>query len=155
MRRIDWIWIFFVIIAVGLVLSWGRTGQRLHEAQEVGLTLDVDRVLEAESPCQPLLAPCAALGREVAVVLGPVADQPDLLALRLVSGETLPAEVDWQIDWQGEGDGFSPQLSLSLRRVQADQWLIALPADTASSQPALWVRFELEGIRYSVRFPLR
>lgn len=158
MRRIDWIWIFFVIVAVGLVLSWGRTGQRLQNEPVVTGALSADRILEPESPCRPLEAPCAALGRDLALVLGPVAEGDDLLALRLVvAGTDIDAEPP-EVDWQAEGDAFTPQRRLASRRLKETEWLIALPVEPGAElapAPSLWIRLGHAGIRYAARFPLR
>ena len=152
MRRNDWIWIFFVIIAVGLVLSWGRTGQRLQT--ETAEVLDVDRMLDPESPCNPRHTPCAAFGRDLALVLGPVAGSTELLALRLVTDESAQTLESLRVDWQDQGTGFVPGQSLSTRRVQDAEWLVALPVDGASTAPSLWVRLEYVGLSYAARFPL-
>ena len=155
MRRMDWIWIFFVIVAVGLVLSWGRTGQRLQKDPDVAAVLSVDRILEAESPCRPFKAPCAALGQDLALVLGPVAEASDLLAMRLVATETEIGTELPEIDWQADGEGFTPQQRLSSRRLQEAEWLIAVPEDPIAPAPSLWVRLRHGGLRYAARFPLR
>lgn len=158
MRRSDWVWIFFVIIAVGLVLSWGRTGQRLQKEQtDAGGGLDVDRVLSPESPCRPLQSPCAAFGQTLAVVLGPVAASPGVLALKLVADETRAEPPRPRIDWQAEGEGYSPELHLAPRHVpEQDQWLVVLPEDSAQAPaPSLWVRLDVAETSYAAQFPLR
>lgn len=60
-------WIFFVIVAVGLVLSWGQVGRKTVQV----LAEEEVRYLVAERPCRPRAAPCAASGSDVALVLGP------------------------------------------------------------------------------------
>ena len=60
-------WVFFVIVAIGLVLSWGQVGvktQRTFEDAPMSL-------LFTETPCRPAQAPCAATSEDRAVVLGP------------------------------------------------------------------------------------
>ncbi|MCB1723284.1 MAG: hypothetical protein H6959_09300 [Chromatiaceae bacterium] len=60
-------WIFFVIVAVGLVLSWGQVGRKTeHELRERPVDF-----LSVESGCDPMHAPCAAYAGERAMVLGP------------------------------------------------------------------------------------
>lgn len=63
-------WIFFVIVAVGLTLSWGQIGRK---AQQV---FDDDKlvVLHTEPDCQPRIEPCAAIGSDRALVVGPDGD---------------------------------------------------------------------------------
>ena len=60
-------WLIFVIVAVGLVLSWGQVGRK---AERVMAETPV-RMLQVEDACRPRLAPCAALGQDRALVLGP------------------------------------------------------------------------------------
>jgi hypothetical protein len=60
-------WLIFVIVAVGLVLSWGQVGRK---AERVMAETPV-QVLRVEDNCRPRQEPCAALGRDRALVLGP------------------------------------------------------------------------------------
>jgi hypothetical protein len=76
-------WLIFVIVAVGLVLSWGQIGRK---AERVMAETPV-QMLYVEEDCRPRLAPCAALGRDRALVLGPGTGG---LILR-ATGVTLPA----------------------------------------------------------------
>lgn len=62
-------WIFFVIVAVGLALSWGQIGRKTERALESGPLV----YLDTERPCRPREAPCAALASDRALVLGPMA----------------------------------------------------------------------------------
>lgn len=67
-------WVFFVIVAIGLVLSWGQVGRKTRQVIE-----QEDVVyLVAESPCGPRISPCAAVAGDRALVLG-----PDTAGLRL------------------------------------------------------------------------
>lgn len=65
--RIGRYWIFFVIVAVGLALSWGQVG---NKTQRVLLEEPI-MYLRAEADCRPRVEPCAALGSDRALVLGP------------------------------------------------------------------------------------
>ena len=67
MSRLGRYWLFFVIVAVGLALSWGQVGrntQRLFDERPVVY-------LSTEAGCDPRLAPCAATTGDRALVLGP------------------------------------------------------------------------------------
>lgn len=60
-------WIFFVIVAVGLVLSWGQVGRKTRQVMA-----EQDVVyLHTETPCRPRERPCAAVATDRALVLGP------------------------------------------------------------------------------------
>ncbi len=60
-------WILFVIVAVGLALSWGQVGRRAQQALESEPVV----YLVTEQPCRPVVSPCAAVGADRALVLGP------------------------------------------------------------------------------------
>ena len=60
-------WILFVIVAVGLALSWGQVGRKTRQALEDEPVL----LLATEAACTPRLSPCAAVGRDRALLLGP------------------------------------------------------------------------------------
>jgi hypothetical protein len=67
MSRQGRVWLLFVIVAVGLALSWGQVGRNTQRAIE-------DRpvvLLRTEQPCRPRAAPCAAVAEDRALVLGP------------------------------------------------------------------------------------
>jgi hypothetical protein len=67
MTRLGRYWLFFVIVAVGLALSWGQVGrkaQRVLEAQPVSY-------LAVETRCYADREPCAAVTVDHALVLGP------------------------------------------------------------------------------------
>jgi hypothetical protein len=68
MTRSGRYWLFFVIVAVGLTLSWSqvaRKTQRVLEATPV-------TYLDVEANCLANVRPCAALAGDHALVLGPV-----------------------------------------------------------------------------------
>ncbi|MCG6965161.1 MAG: hypothetical protein LJE59_01470 [Chromatiaceae bacterium] len=69
MSRLGRYWLFFVIVAVGLALSWGQVGRKTDRV----LRDEPVVYLVNEPDCRPLLAPCAALAGDRALVLGPAA----------------------------------------------------------------------------------
>lgn len=121
MSRLGRYWIFFVIVAVGLALSWGQVGRK---AQRV-LESDPVVFLLTEPGCRPNLEPCAAMAGDRAVVLGPVqtglqvkqtgispADIADVQAAFLAAdGEPVGARILTR-----QGDAWSvPDLPASVR----------------------------------------
>lgn len=74
------LWIFFVIVALGLVLSWSLIGHKTGR-------MEVGAILATETPCRPYQAPCAAFGSEMALVLGP---GPGTDLLLKAAGQPLP-----------------------------------------------------------------
>ncbi len=67
MSRLGRYWIFFVIVAVGLALSWGQVGRKTQR------TLSETPVvyLVTEPDCRARQSPCAAVAADRALVLGP------------------------------------------------------------------------------------
>lgn len=60
-------WIFFVIVATGLALSWTQVGRKAQHALSERAVV----YLLIEDDCRPWQAPCAALADDRALVLGP------------------------------------------------------------------------------------
>ena len=113
MTRLGRYWLFFVIVAVGLALSWGQVGQktkRVLEAEDV-------TYLKVEPRCFADQRPCAAIAGDHALVLGParvglrlkqtgvprheivavealLLAKPDAIPVRVV-----PEASSWQILW--------------------------------------------------------
>jgi len=114
MSRLGRYWIFFVIVAVGLALSWGQVGrktQRLLESEPVVF-------LVTERPCRPSVEPCAAVAGDRAVVLGPAqvglrVKQTGISTADIVDVEAVFLALD------GENTGFR-----SLTR-RADAWSVS------------------------------
>ncbi len=82
-------WLFFVIVAVGLALSWGQVGRKAHRVLNDQQLI----VLETEAACRPSRAPCAALARDRALVLGPTDSGLALRRTGLAGSQIISAEV--------------------------------------------------------------
>jgi hypothetical protein len=67
MSRLGRYWIFFVIVAVGLALSWGQLGRKAQRVLEEQPVI----YLATEPDCRARLVPCAAIAEDRALVLGP------------------------------------------------------------------------------------
>lgn len=90
MNRLGRYWLFFVIVAVGLALSWGQVGRKTHRLFEAEPLV----YLVNEPDCRPAVVPCAAVASDRALVLGPAAHglvlkQAGLKTSKLVSGEAI------------------------------------------------------------------
>ena len=68
MSRLGRYWLFFVIVAVGLALSWGQVGVKTRRA----LAEEPVVYLAVESACFADRQPCAAIAGDHALVLGPM-----------------------------------------------------------------------------------
>ncbi len=88
-------WIFFVIVAVGLALSWGQVG-RMTQRQ---LATEPVVYLIPEPDCRPRITPCAAVAGDRAIVLGPAVSglrvrQTGLRDADIVDVEATPIMAD-------------------------------------------------------------
>lgn len=135
------VWIFFVIVAVGLVLSWGQIGRKAEQR----LGADPSRLLQTESPCQPRRAPCAATGAAFALVLGP--DGPRALQLRAV-GEPGPELAEVRV----RATGKAAEWSLVAEPLGPDAWRLPLPEEAAGAGVELQVRLARPAV--AALFPL-
>lgn len=82
-------WIFFVIVAVGLALSWGQVGRKTHRV----LGEQPVEWLPVEAGCAPMLSPCAAMAGTRAMVLGPARGGLALKLLGLDERSVLAVEA--------------------------------------------------------------
>ena len=122
------IWIFFVIIAVGLVLSWGQIGKKTQQE----LSDDASNLLRTEQSCQPLTTPCAATGSLVGIVLGP--GVPGSLELESTSPTAAIEAVTTNFT-----SGGPRSLPLKFKQQTRNRWLIALPSEPHSESAELRV----------------
>ncbi len=91
MSRLGKYWIFFVIVAVGLALSWGQVGRKAERV----LQEDPVVYLVVEPGCAPARTPCAAVARDRALVLGPGADGLLLRQTGFDADGIIRVEVQW------------------------------------------------------------
>lgn len=134
-------WIFFVIVAVGLVLSWGQVGVKTRQTLE---SLPPMSLLSTESPCQPAQAPCAATSADRAVVLGPARNGLAVRQTGIDRGAIERAEAALLDD-----AGQVTERRLLLDR--GDGWDVGrLPADV----PRLQIQFHEQGGVTVAEFPL-
>jgi hypothetical protein len=136
------VWIFFVIVAVGLVLSWGQVGRKAEQR----LGADPSRLLQTESPCQPQHAPCAASGAAFALVLGP--DGPRALQLRAV-GEPRPELSEVRVRGAGRA---AAEWRLVAEPLGPAAWRLPLPEEAASAGVEVQVRLARPAV--AALFPL-
>jgi len=113
-------WIFFVIVAVGLVLSWGQVGRK---TDQVMAEQDVI-YLQTEVACRPQRAPCAAVAHDRALVLGPDGDGLQLRSAGFDADHLLGIEYAY-VDADGE------EISRSGIDRLASSWRIGRPPTAA------------------------
>lgn len=119
-------WLFFAIVAIGLVLSWGQVGRKTHQV------LDAEPIvyLATEADCRPERAPCAAMGGDRGLVLGPASGSSGVgLMLRqtgFVAGRIQSVEVRYL-------SAAEEELARRDARPHGDGWVVASPPPTATT----------------------
>ena len=113
MTRLGRYWLFFVIVAVGLALSWGQVGrhaQRVLEAQPVDY-------LAVETGCLADQEPCAAFSSDHALILGPADPGLRLEQTGVETRDVAAVEASWL-----RGPDLEPVL-LSVRPAAPGWWV--------------------------------
>ena len=136
------IWIFFVIVAVGLVLSWGQVGKKV----QVSLLEDATEPLFTEPDCQPLLLPCAATGRELGLVLGPMSGARLLLKATSVDARLEGVFLETRA-------ARSAVRLLPVVELGGGEWQVDLPTKRDPKASDLRVRFATPAV--TAIYPLR
>jgi hypothetical protein len=89
MSRLGRYWIFFVIVAVGLALSWGQVGRKAQRVLEEEPVI----YLATEPDCMAANEPCAAFAGDRALILGPDDRGLRIRQTGLMAGSIVGAEV--------------------------------------------------------------
>lgn len=132
--------VFYVILAVGLVIAWSQVGQRAELRQEADLGL-----MQTEQDCRPRKAPCAAYAGHFAILLGPLPRGEALL----VVAEQLPAGAELQVT---QLDRQARTLETPLLRPQGqDRWIL----EAATEAVQLRLTVSVQGRRWVADFPLQ
>ncbi|NNJ90975.1 MAG: hypothetical protein HKP55_04815, partial [Gammaproteobacteria bacterium] len=66
-KRWNKVWYFFMLVAAGLILSWGQVGQRYKQKENIDTREYL--LLRTESDCNLAVAPCAAYAPDYAIVV--------------------------------------------------------------------------------------
>jgi hypothetical protein len=138
--RLGRYWLFFVIVAVGLALSWGQVGRKAHRVLSENPTV----LLQTERPCQPSAAPCAAMGASHAIVMGPAAP-----GWRIVSdGFDTATVIDVLASMLDANGAVARQLTLD---AGASEWRVApMPPDIER----LRIQISTNNVAVVAEFPL-
>ncbi len=141
MSRLGRYWIFFVIVAVGLALSWGQVGRKVQRVFDSSPVV----YLRTETPCRPQLTPCAAVAGDRALVLGPAQS-----GLRVKQAGLRHAEIKTAAATFLAADGVELGDEVLIRG--ADEWLIRRPPEATRS---LRLRFSADGETTVAEFPVQ
>jgi len=131
-----------MIVAVGLVISWGQVGRKSQQSVDGDIIL-----LQVEDDCRPRSLPCAAYAARQAFVLG-----PDRHGLRLVGqgiGNTDKQPIAEQFAMDGSVLG-----AVLIRQQDALSWFIEL-ADPQAVGSHLSLRLPQQGYWLVAEFPIR
>lgn len=139
MTRIGRYWLFFVIVAVGLALSWGQVGRQTQRVLEAGPVT----FLTVERACRPRISPCAAFTSDRALVLGP--DRAHGLKLRQTGFD--PASLAGVEAMLIDGER---RVAVTVRE-RPDGWTLALTEDASA---VLRVQVSAAGELSVAEFPL-
>ena len=142
----DRLWIFFVIVAVGLALSWGKVGQKTEQT----ISQDPFELLRAEPGCLLPRDSCAAYGSELALVAkgGWLPDERMALYFKLVGAEMAAIS---HFEAEVRVDGRAPEQLAVLRR--QDDWQTVY-AGSVPVNGRLRIRFETATGRYATEYTL-
>lgn len=140
MTRTGRYWLFFVIVAVGLALSWGQVGRKTQRVMEATPVI----YLDVEPNCLANVRPCAAIAGDHALVLGPV-DRGLLLKQTGFEPETI-ASVEVML----AGSDAEAHAPLPVQET-GDGWLIPNGRFTAG----LEIRLAASGRVSVAEYPLR
>lgn len=147
-RKLNRLWLFFMVVATALVWTWSRVGQ--HPTDGIGAEGADVRLLKTEADCDLARGPCAAYQEGLAVV-----------AVGKVEGEG----VRWRVRLVGRDGLQPPQLVMLLLTPGApaqqlavlqtgDEWLADSPRRVAPGS-TLRVRIEDGHLPLVADFPLR
>ena len=140
------VWLLFVVVAVGLILSWSQVAKKLALEADAPIDLVPDR------PCEPWHSPCAAVHPRVAVVVGPAAQAFSRLMIKAVAiDDRPPTTLGLRFLPHGDGPplGSYQAISGGTRDGQAE-WQIEQPEGAAM----LEIRFEHQARGYRATLPL-
>lgn len=142
----DRLWIFFVIVAIGLALSWGKVGQKTEQ----NLSQDRFELLRGEPNCRLPRDSCAAYGSDKALVAKAawLSDERLELYFKLVGLEMTAVdrlEARMHVDTQ-----LSEQLAVLRRQ---DDWQ-AVYSGRVPANGRVRVRFETADGQYAAEYEL-
>lgn len=137
MTRANRYLMFYLIVAVGLAVSWMQLGRNTLVKPDHDLSL-----MQLDDDCRPWQAPCAAYADEFALILGP--DSGAALQLR---GQKLPAEAEMHFQ---HFDAGKEQETPEVEQFSALHWrLPSLPELGRLRVSILWQK-----LQWTAEFPL-
>jgi len=125
-KRWNKVWYFFMLVAAGLILSWGQVGQRYKQKEDFDTREYL--LLRTEPDCNLVVAPCAAYAPDYAIVVN-LQDNKDWHTVEVkTAGEKLALDSTVQISFEPESSLYDTEV-LPIRFREPDSWVsfIQLP----------------------------
>lgn len=118
-RRWNKAWYFFMLVAAGLILSWGQVGQKFK--QDVKKDTREYLLLRTEKECDLLIAPCAAFAPDYAIVVKLEQNAGWQTVFIRTAGEKLSAQSLVSLSFEPESSLYETEM-LPIRFKQPDTW---------------------------------
>jgi hypothetical protein len=119
-RRWNKVWYFFMLVAAGLILSWGQVGQRYKQKENIDTREYL--LLRTEDDCNLSTAPCAAYAPDFAMVVN-LKDNKDWYTIEVKTvGEKLSLESIVRMSFEPESSLYETEV-LPVRFKEPDGWV--------------------------------
>lgn len=125
-KRWNKVWYFFMLVAAGLILSWGQVGQRYKQKENFDTREYL--LLRTEQDCNLAVAPCAAYAPDYAIVVN-LQDNKDWYTVEVkTAAEKLGLHSMVKMTFEPESSLYEPEI-LPVRFREPDSWIsfIQLP----------------------------
>ncbi len=151
-KRWNKVWYFFMLVAAGLILSWGQVGQRYKQKENFDTREYL--LLRTEQDCHLEMAPCAAYAPDYAIVLNLENNNNWYTAEVRTVGETLNRESVVRMTFEPESSLYETE-TLPLRFKEPHSWVsyIQLP-DQSKTVWTMRVSIERDNQVMVADFPL-
>ena len=128
-KRWNKVWYFFMLVAAGLILSWGQVGQRYKQSEKIDTREYL--LLRTEQGCKLGMAPCAAYAPDYAIVVN-LQDNKGWYTVEVkTAGEKLALDSVVKVTFEPESSLYDAE-TLPVRFKEPDSWVsfIQLPDQT-------------------------
>jgi len=125
-KRWNKLWYFFMLVAAGLILSWGQVGQRYKQKEDFDTREYL--LLRTEQDCNLAVAPCAAYAPDYAIVVN-LQDNRDWYTVEVkTAAEKLGLDSIVKMTFEPESSLYETEM-LPVRFRDPDSWVsfIQLP----------------------------
>jgi len=118
-RRWNKVWYFFMLVAAGLIFSWGQVGTRYQQKEKIDEKEYL--LLRTEKDCDMQLSPCAAFAPDYAMVIKLQENQGWNTVFVKTAGEALTQQSRVKMSFEPESSLYEAEL-LPVRFQAPDSW---------------------------------